>query len=258
MYQNLQPLSDIQYLEEFLHSFYIQFSGERAAVKDCQSVYIAATPEYAQLYGIEDNTELINKSDNHLKPLTSKYIDNYYYQDRLVESTREAMVCLGIHEYAHGFDAFLFFKKPIINPATNAILGTSLRAIRPQIITPLTLSLDMQNIIPAEDKLYTIGNFIDKEIKLSARQHLVLFLTIYNYSQGEISKLFTLFNDKMTETTVKATLKVLRQKFNVENKEQLIGEATKAGIHILIPEKLCRQGSFILNGFELKIKKWLT
>ena len=82
-------LTDEQYLEEYLKSFYIQFNDELAAIKDLNSNYIAVTNEYAKILGFKNNFELINLSDNHALTKTAQYSESFYKQDRLAEAHRK-------------------------------------------------------------------------------------------------------------------------------------------------------------------------
>ena len=239
-------LTDEQYLEEYLKSFYLQFDGELAAIKDGHSNYIAVTNEYARL---------INLSDNHALTKTAQYSTSFYQQDRLVESLRKEITCLDNHEYAHGFDVLLFNKKPIINPDTNNVLGVRLRGHRPLMLSPIKIALDMQNA-PSEENQHNLilGNFVTNEIEITDLQHIVLYLTIHNYSQRDIERVSVHLGITISEETAKSTLKKLRHKFQVDSKEQLISAARKLGLHIAIPAKLFKEGSFILNGYELQVK----
>lgn len=248
-------LTDEQYLEEYLKSFYVQFNDELAAIKDLNSNYIAITNEYAKILGFKHHAELINLSDSHALARTVQYVDSFHKQDRLAETSRKEITCLDNHEYAHGFDVLLFNKKPIINPDTNNVLGTRLRGHRPLMLSPIKIALDMQNA-PSEENQHNliIGNFITNEIELTDLQHIVLYLTIHNYSQGDIERVSAHLDLKISEETAKNTLKKLRHKFKANSKEQLISAARKVGLHIAIPAKLFKEGSFILNGYELQVK----
>ena len=252
-------LTDEQYLEEYLKSFYVQFNDEVAAIKDLNSIYIAVTNEYAKILGFKNYDELINLSDGHALVKTAQYADSFHKQDRLAETSRKEITCLDNHEYAHGFDVFLFNKKPIVNPDTNNVLGTRLSGHRPLMLSPIKIALDMQNA-PSEENQHNLilGNFITNEIELTDLQHVVLYLTIYNHSQRDIERVSAQLDLKISEETAKNTLKKLRHKFKASSKEQLISAARKAGLHIAIPAKLFKEGSFILNGYELQVKPTKT
>ena len=113
----------------------------------------------------------------------------------------------------------------------------------------------MQNV-PSEENQHNLilGNFSTNEIELTDLQHVVLYLTIHNYSQGDIERVSAQLDLKISEETAKSTLKKLRHKFKASSKEQLISAARKVGLHIAIPARLFKEGSFILNGYELQVK----
>ena len=77
---------------------------------------------------------------------------------------------------------------------------------------------------------------------------------VHNYSQRDIERVSAYLGLTISEETAKSTLKKLRHKFQVDSKEQLISASRKLGLHIAIPAKLFKEGSFILNGYELQVK----
>lgn len=249
----VELLTDEQYLQEYIKSFYFQFEHEIAAIKDCQSLYIAATKGYVRLMGFENPEDIVGKGDEAATAETAKYAKLFYQQDRHVESLRREITCLDNHNYAHGFDVFLFNKHPVINPHTDNILATRLRAHRPLMLSPLKISLDMQHETSKREQHFRIGNFSDTKIKLTTLQHIVLYLTLSNLSQREIEEFTTSINCPISEESAKNVLRTLRQKFKVNSKEALIAEAMKMGLHVQIPAQLFKKGSYILNGYEIVV-----
>ncbi len=245
--------SDEEYIDLYIKSFYFQFENEMAAIKDCNSRYLAATKSYAKLMGFNSIESIVGQGDADATADTAKHSELFYQQDRYVESLRREVTCLDNHNYAHGFDVFLFNKYPVINPATNNILATRLRAHRPLMLSPLKIALDMQQENSKQDHHFRIGNFINSKIKLTELQHTVLYLTISNLSPRDIEDFTTSINIPVSEDSAKNVLRTLRQKFKVKSKEKLIAEAMKIGIHVQIPAQIFKKGSFILDGYEITV-----
>ena len=149
---------------------------------------------------------------------------------------------------------YVFNKSPIINPTTQKVLGTKLVASAPLLFLPANLAIEMHNSLANSDELQNFSYHDELKIKLTDKQHLVLFLILYGYSQSEVVKIFHLLEEGGTEAGIKDIFKVLKVKFGVKNKQELVAKAIKNGLHTHVPAKLIGEGSFILQGHEFKIK----
>lgn len=248
-------MTDRDFLTTYLNSFYLQFDNDIAGIKDNQSRYLLVTQKYAELLGFDNASELIGLSDGDTNTPIARYEEIFYYQDRLVEQTRASLLCMDNHYYSYGFDSYIFNKTPVINPRTKNVLGVRLVATKPLLLLPVRLALEMQQASVVKHSLSPeIGRQQKLDIKLSERQHLVLFLVLNGYSQGDIVKTFQLLQEQITEAAVKDVMRVLKIKFDVKNKDELIKKAIRNGLHTHVPAKLIMQGSFILRDFEFKIK----
>lgn len=248
-------MTDHDFLTTYLNSFFLQFDNDIAGIKDNQSRYLLVTQKYAELLGFNSASELIGLSDGDANTSSASYEKIFYQQDRLVEQTREPLVCMDNHYYGHGFDSYIFNKTPVINPRTKNVLGVRLVATKPLLLLPVRLALEMQRTsFINHSQSPEVGNNQKLDIKLTERQHLVLFLVLNGCSQGEIVKTFRLLQEQITEAAVKDVMRVLKIKFNVSNKDELIKKTIKNGLHTHVPAKLILQGSFILRDFEFKIK----
>lgn len=101
-------MTDREFLTTYLNSFYLQFDNDIAGVKDNQSRYLLVTQKYAELLGFDSASELIGLSDGDANTSIAQYGEIFYQQDRLVEQTRTALVCLDNHYYKNGFDSYIF------------------------------------------------------------------------------------------------------------------------------------------------------
>ena len=248
-------MTDREFLTTYLNSFYLQFDNDIAGVKDNQSRYLLVTQKYAELLGFDSASELLGLSDGDANTSIAQYGEIFYQQDRLVEQTRTALVCLDNHYYKNGFDSYIFNKTPVINPRTKNVLGIRLVATKPLLLLPVRLALEMQRISFADHSLSPeIGSKQKLDIKLTERQHLILFLVLNGYSQGDIVKTFRMLQEQISQAAVKDVMRVLKIKFDVKNKEELIKKAIKNGLHTHVPAKLILQGSFILRDHEFKIR----
>ena len=143
-------------------------------------------------------------------------------------------------------------KKPVINPDTGNVVAIRLIAQNPMVISPVQLFLTSHE--SKKNQPLSLGNFSKTKINLTQRQHLILYLTINRYSQGDIANFFTLLKDQMSVATVASTLYRLRERFNVTNNKELINKSIQLGMHIQVPQMLLKKGSFIFNNHKLEIK----
>ncbi len=248
-------MTDCDFLAAYVDSFGMQFQNDIAALKDLESSYLVSTRKFAQLLGFKNAAELIGLSDGDAPSPTAKYAEVYYQQDRTVEQTRSALICLDNHNYHYGFDSYIFTKTAVINPKTENVLGTRLIASKPLLLSPINIALEMQGLSASYNEMISLGKTKLNNVKLTNRQHLVLFLTINGYSQGEIVKFFKLIQDNISEAVVKDTLRVLKVKFGATSKAGLIMKVLKSGRHTHIPAQLACQGSFVLLNHEFKIQQ---
>lgn len=251
---NVKTKSDARFLNAYLENFHIHYAKEHVALKDTMNRYIASTPEYARLMGFDTEQQLIDIGYSRKDLHYNECIDLFHQQDLLTAQLKQNILCMDNFECAEGnLHSIICHKKPLINPDTNNVLGIRLKAEKPLILSPLKLffSLNTQQSTPFN----LGGDFRKCKIKLSKRQHLVLYLTIHRYTQGDISNFFTLLNDKMSVKTVATTLHRLKERFNVSSNEELIYKSNQLGLHTQVPKMLFKKGSFILNNHQIEIKQ---
>ena len=252
-YQQVKTKSDRRFLTSYLGSFHLYYQTELVAIKDTANKYLTATLEYAMLMGFNTVEGLINIGYSQKNLSYADYMDIFHLQDLRVVEQKQDIYCLNNLEYNGKLESVLCHKKPVINPDTGNVVAIRLIAQKPMVISPVQLFLTAHKI--KKNQLLSLGNFAKTKINLTQRQHLVLFLTINRYSQGDIANFFILLKDKMSVATVASTLYRLRERFNVTNNEDLINKSIQLGMHIKVPQMLLKKGSFILNNHELEIKK---
>lgn len=133
----------------------------------------------------------------------------------------------------------ILFKTPIINPETNKVVGIHgqmNRILWPSIIKTLFKIHGAKGLLLNPKK-------IDDPLKnypLTNIQHMVLFLSIHNYSYSEIALLMNAFGNPITPVQVNERLENLKLIFHVRTKTQLIEKATGLNFHVVLPYDLFR------------------
>lgn len=247
-------MTDHDFLAAYINSFRFHFANDIAGVKNLESRYLIVTDKYAQLLGFKNASELHGLGDGDALVSTAQFEKVFYQQDRIVEQSGTTLICLDNHFYSNGFDSYVFHKTPVINPRTRNILGVRLIASKPLLLSPIRLAIDIPQVCKVNPQLVTVSYSAVSNFRLTSRQHLVLFLILNGYSQGEIVQIFPLLQEHISEPAVKDILRVLKIKLGVNTKKELINKATRNGLHTCVPVQLMRQGSFVLHDHEFKIK----
>ena len=123
-----EPLSDEAYLEKWVSDIYQFKSHEISSIKDTNSIYIAMAPILTKMLGFKKINKVIGLiGDGYGNGIPSRFetlSEKWNIQDREVEQTQKIKNQINIVEYYTGFAILKCFKVPIIDPATNKMLGT--------------------------------------------------------------------------------------------------------------------------------------
>jgi hypothetical protein len=146
----------------------------------------------------------------------------------------------------------ILYKTPIINPETNEVVGIhgNMNTILwPSIIKTLFKIHGTKGLLLNPKK-------IDDPLKdypLTNVQHMVLFLSIHNYSYSEIALFMNEFGNPITPIQVNERLENLKLIFHVRTKIQLIEKAIGLNFHVILPCDLFNNFETIEIGAESAI-----
>lgn len=121
--QQLKDNNDDLFFRKVISSFYFsEANSQVACIKDTCSRYVAVSEQFSKLAG-QSVRHIIGKSAAELFLCSGELAQTYYQQDREVETSREKRKFLDINYYSSGLGILIFQKTPIINPATDNVLG---------------------------------------------------------------------------------------------------------------------------------------
>ena len=92
--------------------------------KDTESILLGVSIKCVETHGYKNIDISIGTTDYDIPCKVSESADIFRSQDKEARQTRSIKNVIDIHEYYTGFAAVKSTKTPIINPATNNILGT--------------------------------------------------------------------------------------------------------------------------------------
>lgn len=234
-------------LNEFLSHFKIMYNHTNgiAYVLDCSDKIVGVSSAFITQFGIIRQEQLINKNISELDcpdfNLYTKHAQIFVEQNRLVRYSNMRHIYMDINKTADTCSLYLVYKYPILDDK-GVCVGIHVY-LQPftliRIVNLMTHVLGM-NLVPEKNKLH-------KQVKLTEKQHMVLFLYLRNYSYREIASLMTSFGHKISAARVNEHLHNLKVLMGIENKEQLRDLAWKLGYDQTIPANFLREGSYAIT-----------
>jgi hypothetical protein len=190
-------MNDEDFFECYCKSADILFNnglGEMVFIKDKDFNYQYLSPLYEK--NKSQQGLIVANKDTDLSEEQSAIWDIIRKQDEEIKESREVREFLDIDMYKR---IGLVRKRPIINPSTNNFLGI-LGIIKP---------FSMPNFLSLIYKMHGVNFGLNNKeqstrlkIKLTERQHMVLFLYINKYSNTEISFIISLISSKISVSRV--------------------------------------------------------
>lgn len=209
--------------------------------KDMNSVFMYANKEYAQVIGLErdEHLDIIDRTDFDMPCDTVNCAELFRNQDKTVIVTEKRMRILDIHPFAgKEWKAYIFTKTPLYDE-NKKISGTIFHGVNITNSTILELgsqlskmTSEIQNGLLGSQNSYLLTHKFN-EIKLSSREAECLFFML----RGKTVKLIAKYLG-ISPRTVEEFVAKLKNKFNAENKYELIDNAIQAGFLNTIPESL--------------------
>lgn len=239
--QKRKQLPDKEFLEEFVLAFYEIFFNEMASIKNNKSQYIATTTSFANLIGVAVQ-DIILKTDAEIPSKFSKYADLFYEYDRAVEQLKKPISFLDINEYFNSIGAYVFHKKPVINPHTNNVLGVLYYVEQYKVTNLLNMLRKMHN---PKSKIDHVG----RPVKLGTKQSEVLFCILLGIKGDKVIAHFIneIKGSCYTQQTVSNAVKELYKKFDTNDRYSLLQQAIAQNFHLQIPISLVKYGRYVLE-----------
>jgi len=229
-------MTDKEFLQQTIAAFKVIELGLNNllfAIKDTQSLMRYCTQPYVKLLGMKKLDDVIG--DECIMDTFGKFNRaDILKEDQSVIKTRKRHLTLKIHKFCGKIQPLTSSKEPIINPATNNVVGIFV------VTTKLTMASFSQEIIQALDETKSTTPAQRKEYQLTKREKQVIFLFLSHLSSQEIANILSKFNGtKIAKSTIDGIFtEQLFKKFAVVNRVGLRKKLTELGYAQAIPTEI--------------------
>lgn len=217
-----------------------------SACKDANSRFLYANQAFRRLVGFEPDQDLCGLTDFDMPCEVSSDAEVFQQQDEYIMKRQIAITTLNVHRFQAGTSrAFVVVKKPFVD----CELG-----VRGVMLTGTELKLSQggapePNAVAVLPKLASLGNlshgsFViansDSEIDMTPRENEVLYHLLRGGTAKRIGRMLSI-----SSRTVEQYVDVLKDKFGVRTKADLIHRAIGLGYMYLVPGILgtpCKSG----------------
>ena len=248
------PLCDREYFERTIIDAYRFNSNKIFIVKDPSSVYAAVSPIFAQMIGCSIETALNKKDEEIPYRNVAELAETFYSQDREVIQTKTAKHILDVIHYNNGLAVLKVVKEPIINPATNNVLGIFYSATEFKVNTVLSTILTLhgskfgQNHSGIDISPINLNTTNLTELEFDILYCICLGIN----TTGAINKLLScIYNISLHDANIDEAFYGLYEKLSCNNHLQLLEFAIANKLHLKIPRKILPFGSFDLPQHEI-------
>ncbi|WP_232575323.1 PAS and helix-turn-helix domain-containing protein [Photobacterium carnosum] len=213
-----------------------------AGLKSKEGVFEYANEAYRHLVNAPQNIKGLKDSD--LPCDTAAFCDIYLEQDKLSLTQNKTIITIEVHNYAHGIDAYIFTKQPII---INGIpWGIQFTANK---VTDLINMTSFVEVLAADKLNLSFSTTRPLEPKLTPSQEIVLFWLLRGRQTKQIAQLI-----HRTPKAVEKQIANLVSRFScygISSRTGLIEYARGNGWLSLIPAQLFKTSiSLIINQDE--------
>ena len=203
--------------------------------KDQNSVFQYANADYGKLIGLSHSQDVIGRTDFDMPCETAACAALFREQDQAVMTSGKTLQILDVHPFANGqWRAYLFTKKPWRDDE-NRTIGTIFHGIDITSASILALSTQLSKSTKYQQNSYVLSDTTNM-IALSPREAEVLFLSLHDKTARFISNVLLI-----SPRTVEHIIELLKSKFNVLSKIELLDKASALGYAHQIPQSLFSQ-----------------
>ncbi|MFK7827649.1 MAG: PAS domain-containing protein [Oligoflexales bacterium] len=207
--------------------------------KDLELKFIYANAEYAKAIGLKDHLDIVGRTDYDMPSNTVNCADAFRSQDQMVIDQKQKMKVLDIHPFEDGsWKIFLFSKTPYLD-VTNEVSGIIFHGEEITNSSLLEIGSMLSKIPFKKPVINGLGqnsyqvDSMSNPINLSPRQSEVLFFLIRGKTGAQVAKILGI-----SIRTFQEHLDHIKNKFNAQNKYELIDKAVELGYLNIIPASL--------------------
>ena len=210
-------------------------------VKNADSVHVFCSDYLAKLTGIELDQLLGKKVWLPLYDNDSNLEKTILAEDKEIMSHREGKMLLRINRFVSGLTPYLSLKIPLINPATNHVVGLLFQGWE--------IGANLTTLMVAPLNLTRKSIHLTKMPKLTKREKEVIFFFMSHLSSQEIADMLSNLEKKsMSKSTIDSIFNdQLYIKFKVHSRISLYKKLQSLGYDLLVPKELLSSTSIKLD-----------
>ena len=208
-----------------------------AGLKSKDGIFAYANKAYRDLVNAPKDIEGLTDCD--LPCDTAQFASSFVEQDRQAIREKKTIITIDIHNYAHGFDAYTFEKRPVIingEPWGIQFSATNLRK--------LVNLASFAEIMALNKSTTSFSTTTPDGIQLTPAQEIVLFWLLRGRQTKQIAQLIHR-TPKAVEKQI-ANLVLRFSEFGVTSRASLIEYARCNGWLAVIPEQLFKHPASII------------
>lgn len=234
-------MNNTQYFRKYktaCETFFEAHSRDLSYLKDADFRVQALTTSMVEFIGAVSPQEVIGKDVSTIihesNNLPNILIEKFHQQDFRIMKTKKRGIYLEIVPYNGELKIVIIHKTPVINQYTDDIVGLHVQInnlLWPSIIKTLFKIHGTKGLLLNHK---STSDPLD-DYPLTNVQHMVLFLSLNNYSYSEISLFMGVFGQAITPSQVNERLEQLKLIFHVRTKSQLIEKAIGLNFHVILP-----------------------
>ena len=241
-------IADEEYLEQYIMHVYRFKYNQICSIKNTDLAYIAITPSFANMLGFDNAEHAIGAKDENVPCKVSDMAQTLYTWDHEVLQSRTTKQTINVLNFHTGLAILKCIKEPIINPATDNLLGISNHYTRFNVNATLEAIFNIHNSPFGQNSISSKDN--NNTLSFTSMEVEILFCTCLGLTnKKEIAKFLSIVHKKevRADTTVHDAFKRLYKKLSCNNQVQLLESAVAYNLHLAVPQTLLPYGSFLVS-----------
>jgi DNA-binding CsgD family transcriptional regulator len=238
--------SDSKFLKRFVSAIDIiseALPKQMIGIKDCHSINIYCSRYFLEEVLAIDASKIIGKLTIENDAGRFSPVDQIIAEDQGIINRRKPQAFLKLNNFNDGIRPRIIIKSPIINPATDNVVGLIYQGIDWSLIN------FNQQLIKAHQLFKPQGKELANLPKLTKREKQIVFFFLAKLSSQEIADiLYTIENKHISKSTIDSIfIDRLYIKFEVTNRQALYDKLLALGYDNLIPQDLLISTTIPLN-----------
>lgn len=233
----MQQQDDQEFLKSFINSVDILANAlpkQLIGIKDTNSVHIYCSKYFLNDVLCVDAHTILGKATLLDDPTRLTPYEQMLEEDQRIINKRTSQAYLKLNNFNDGIKPRIFIKSPIINPATNNVVGVMYQGFDWSLVN------FNQQLIKAH-QLFKPQNTNTGDLpKLTKREKQIVFFFLARLNSQEIADiLYTIENKHLSKSTIDSIfIDRLYIKFKVTNRQALYDKLLNLGYDRLIPVDL--------------------